>query len=245
MSSNTQQPSGSNPEPKDADIFNSVTDSARGLFKSITSASPSYTSNALSSLNSSTSKSSSNSASSSSSSFSSSIPTASSAWSEPSKPRAPCASALTNTNLRSQTNAYTGPHFASPEEEYIYFQTTPAAQNQTYLPTPPVPQPSEHQDGAFVTSFLSTPITSTIYSDDLLDKTQITHPLVVAFASCDDPVAFLEQRPDWSQYTDYVWGDLREVLEKAEKEVGKGKGAKEGEAVGQLRVAWGKIRAKL
>ncbi|KAI5819226.1 hypothetical protein BZA77DRAFT_166502 [Pyronema omphalodes] len=244
MSSNTQQqkPSGSNSESKDADFLNSVTDSARGLYKSIISASPSYTSNGLESLTSSSSKSSPNTASSSSSS----IPAASSAWSESSKPRAPCVGAFTNTNLRSQTNAYTGPHSASTEEEYTYFQTAPATQNQTYLPPqPPVPQPSEYQDGAFVTSLLSTPITSAIYSDDLLVKTQITHPLVLAFASCDDPVAFLEQRPDWSQYTDYVWGDLREILEKAEKEVGKGKGAKEGEAVGQLRVAWGKIRAKL
>ena len=69
------------------------------------------------------------------------------------------------------------------------------------------------------------------------------HAEVVAFAECDDPVAFLTTRPEWSLYSDSVWGGLLELLEDAKKEVEEAK--VEGKAVERLRVVWGQLKSKL
>jgi hypothetical protein len=104
-------------------------------------------------------------------------------------------------------------------------------------------------DGADVVALLSVPLsTSEIYADDLLETVDTSHPAVAAFVECEDPVDFLAARPEWSNYTDSVWGDLLDVLRDAGKEIeadrGNGKGV-DGKAVERLKQIWGQLRAKL
>jgi len=109
---------------------------------------------------------------------------------------------------------------------------------------------ADHSDGAAVANLLSRPLaTSEIYSEEILqleNTANTSHPAVAAFAECEDPVEFLRSNPEWSKYTDSVWGDLLELMRDAQKEADKGK-AKEGygQSVGELKLAWEQLRSKL
>jgi hypothetical protein len=71
----------------------------------------------------------------------------------------------------------------------------------------------------------------------------ISHPAVVAFAECEDPVEFLQQA-EWGRYTESVWGDLLGMMREAKVEVERG-AESDGEAVERLKRVWGRVRAKL
>jgi hypothetical protein len=109
---------------------------------------------------------------------------------------------------------------------------------------------ASHSDGSAVASLLSRPLaTSEIYSEEMLQSentANTSHPAVVAFAECEDPVEFLRSNPEWSKYTDSVWGNLLELMQDAQKEADKGK-AKEDyrPSVEKLKLAWEQLRSKL
>jgi len=116
------------------------------------------------------------------------------------------------------------------------------------------PQHSQQDDGVDVVALLSFPLsTSEIYTDDLLETVDTRQPVVAAFVECEDPVDFLAARPEWSNYTDSVWGDLLDVLRDAEEEIEANRGEEkgvdgkgvDGKAVERLKQIWGQLRAKL
>jgi hypothetical protein len=105
-------------------------------------------------------------------------------------------------------------------------------------------------DGTAVAALLSANLAgSEVYRDEVSEAVKSvdrSHPAIIEFVGCEDPVEFLQLRPEWVRYTDCVWGGLLEVLEGAYGEVGKGKGKQaEGQSVEKLRMIWEGLRAKL
>ena len=240
--SQSRQPQQPDP-PSENGILSSVASSAAGLFESITRPTPSLTTAALNSAASSSSKS--------------------------SQQQQPSSSNAAGSSSWSETASYHGRHGSHPLEQFRSQQYGPALfptteDDFTYFSASgasgvfPAPTSTFHpqttfqdypDDGAAVADLLSSPLaTSDIYADDIVQTAQtlnISHPAVIAFAECEDPVEFLQSNPAWSQYTDSVWGDLLEVMKDAAKEVDKGKGKEDSRAVERLKLVWGHVRAKL
>ncbi|KAI5857695.1 hypothetical protein BZA05DRAFT_103388 [Tricharina praecox] len=242
-------------DDEEKSILSAVTSSAAGLLSSITRAPPSSVASALDSASSSKSH---------GGSSSRAVAGSSSSWSE--TVAGPGPGRIDDRSYNGQgygdlrgsgSDAHMA--FAAAEEDYRYFAAggggsegggafhTSGSRSAAH------PQPQYHpqpDDGADVVALLSFPLsTSEIYTDDLLETVDIRHPVVAAFVECQDPVEFLVTRPEWSNYTDSVWGDLLDVLRDAKKEIevdeGKGKEEEDGRAVERLKQIWGQLRAKL
>jgi hypothetical protein len=143
-------------------------------------------------------------------------------------------SSWAESSLRSpQTQKPSAPTPTTADGDFAAFTSA----ESVFAPKAP---PSHGTDGSDVAMLLSLPMaTSGVYDDEVnMATVNTSHPAVVAFARCEDPVEFLQARPEWSGYTDAVWGDLWGVLKAADK-------GKDARATERLKMIWGQLRARL
>lgn len=216
-------------------FISSVASSASGLFDSITRPPPFLTTSVLNAATSSSSKSGQQSLSQGQAGPSS--------WAESSS-RSSSYRAVYSSNAPAEFRSqYVDPSVTlAAEDDYTCFAS---AQRPPPNAMPSDLEMCELDDGAAVRQLLNFPVASSVFQDDdpnIIATVNTSHPAVMEFASCEDPVEFLQSR--WNDYTDSVWGDLLEVLKAAQKEVDKGKGTDD-RATERLKQAWGQLRAKL
>ncbi|KAF8540871.1 hypothetical protein BDD12DRAFT_804130 [Trichophaea hybrida] len=209
----------------DSGLISNVTNSASTLLNSLTRPLPSTVNSTLASSSSSSSK-----------ATSSTIPSTSS-WSETATGSYRLQGSSPYSDFRTRPDRSLS---ETAEAEFTYFASNSASAR---------PRSGSSVDGSDVAALLAGPLAaSEVYMDDdiaqAVRSVDISHPAVVAFAECEDPVEFLQRgEEEWAGcYTESVWGDLLGIMREAKVEVDKGK---EAEKVERLKRVWGRVRAKL